>query len=123
MASPTSEVAEPIAMMMDVNTCKKEPGHFAQLAFLVAVCSQADACTISLLHTMTGCELFLFLFAEAETKADSADLDDWEAMASDEERGKTSDNLIHFHGAFTRAAFRPFESVICFAFCADQNNR
>ncbi|MCI4393775.1 hypothetical protein PGIGA_G00161290 [Pangasianodon gigas] len=48
VASPTSEVAEPIAMAMDVDASKEEP--------------------------------------EAETKADSADLDDWEAMASDEER-------------------------------------
>lgn len=40
-------------------------------------------------HTRAGCERFLFNSAEADTKADTADLDDWEAMASDEERGKT----------------------------------
>lgn len=41
--------------------------------------------------------------AEAETKSDGADLDDWEAMASDEERGK----MMHFD-----AACRLFESIL-----------
>ncbi|KAI5618415.1 eukaryotic translation initiation factor 5B isoform X1 [Silurus asotus] len=49
VASPTSEVPEPIVMEIDVNASKAEP-------------------------------------AETEANADSADLDDWEAMASDEER-------------------------------------
>ncbi|XP_060754859.1 eukaryotic translation initiation factor 5B [Neoarius graeffei] len=35
--------------------------------------------------------------AEADTQADSADLDDWEAMASDEEGGKTVNELKKVH--------------------------
>lgn len=92
MASPTSEVAEPIATVMEANASTEEPGNCAHVPFLVAVHSRADACSISIFPTRPGCERFLFVSAEAETKAESADLDDWEAMASDEERGTTTDN-------------------------------
>lgn len=42
LASPTSEVAEPLAMAMEEKEEKDEPGHFAHMVFLIGVRSQAD---------------------------------------------------------------------------------
>lgn len=89
MASPTSEMSEPIAMTMDVSASKTEPGNFAHL-FYFACFLLLLLLLFSVFHTRPSCDCFLVIFAEAEPKADSADLDDWEAMASDEERGTTT---------------------------------
>lgn len=87
MASPTSEVAEPITMAMEESTSKEEPGNFGHVVYFFCLFIPR-----LLFHTGADCEHFRFSSAEAETKADTADLDDWEAMASDEERGNDAHN-------------------------------
>lgn len=87
LASPTSEMPEPICADMEVDAHTEETGR----SFLILKSRRKDCISFGVFNFF-WCELLhhrsasLFSTVKDE-KPETADLDDWEAMASDEEKG------------------------------------